>query len=284
VKWRFDYSGEPHFAIERDIVRLAKRIAAIGAAGMLAAVALSTSSNAQPVASAAATVAAADSDHDTVYVTGKDRAGNTTVTIYDPAKGVSPDQLREKLRSSGLTGVLNKGRTPSSSQPGQSKALACLSEGTARQWCDHQWDYGSYKDPQVYFLDSTTSAWPVVASVTEWNRATGIDSFWKSGSSACPSGVHCVTVANGSYGSTGWYGQTSWTPNTQGPVSVKLNDSYTLTANEHRTVACHELGHALALNHNTSTSSCLYSGTYISLVPNADDYKILPLIYPLAGT
>jgi hypothetical protein len=269
-------------------VRLAKRFAAIGAVGVLTAVALTTSSNAQPAEPVAAPAAAAtDSDHDTVYVTGKDRAGNLTVTIYDPAKGVTPDQLRDKLRRSGVTGVLDKGQAPPSSQPNQStqpKALACLSSGTARQWCDHQWDYGSYNDPQVYFLDSSSSAWPVVASVTEWNRATGIDSYWKSGTSACPTGVHCVTVNNGAYGATGWLGLTSWTPNTQGPVSVKLNDSYSLTAAERRTIACHELGHALSLNHNTSTSSCLYSGTYISLVPNADDYKLLPLIYPLAGT
>lgn len=270
-------------------MRLAKRLAAIGGISVLTAVAFTTSSNAQPVDPAAAPTAAptapaaaTNSEPDTVYATGKDRAGNTTVTIYDPAKGVTPDQLRQKLRSNGVTGVLDKGQAPPANKT--SAALACLSEGTARQWCDHQWDYGAYNDPQIYFLDSSTSAWPVVASVTEWNRATGIDSFWKSGSSACPSGVHCVTVANGAYGATGWYGQTTWTPNTQGPVAVKLNDSYTLTANEHRTVACHELGHALSLNHNTSTSSCLYSGTYISLVPNTDDYNILPKIYPLAGT
>ncbi|WBQ08336.1 hypothetical protein [Kribbella sp. CA-293567] len=265
-------------------MRLAKRIAAIGSVGLLTVVALTTSSNAQPIEPVAAPAATADAEHDTVYATGKDRAGNTTVTIYDPAKGVTPDQLRDKLRRSGVTGVLAKGQQPPSNQPTQQKALACLSEGTARQWCDHQWSYGAYNDPQVYFLDSTSSAWPVIASVTEWNRATGIDSFWKSGSTACPTGVHCVTVANGAYGSTGWLGLTTWTPNTQGPVSVKLNDSYTLTAAERRTIACHELGHALSLNHNTSTTSCLYSGTYVSLVPNADDYKILPLIYPLAGT
>ena len=263
-------------------MRLAKRFAAIGAAGVLTAVALTTSGYARPATpdSDSATEVATHSETDTVYAVGKDRAGRTTVTIYDPAKGVTPDQLRAKLRAGGVTGVLSKGQQPPQSQ----SALACLSQGTAVQWCDHQWDYGAYNDPQIYFLDSSTSSWPVLASVTEWNRATGIDSFWRSGSTACPSGVHCVTVANGAYGTTGWLGLTTWTPNTQGPVSVKLNDSYTLTASERRTIACHELGHALSLNHNSSTTSCLYSGTYISLVPNTDDYNLLPKIYPKAGT
>ncbi len=104
-------------------MRLAKRIGAIGAVGLLTAVALTTSSNAQPAEPAAAPAAAADSDHDTVYVTGKDRAGNTTVTIYDPAKGVTPDQLRDKLRRSGVTGVLSKGQQPPTSPPAEGTRL-----------------------------------------------------------------------------------------------------------------------------------------------------------------
>ncbi|MFC0625395.1 hypothetical protein [Kribbella deserti] len=268
-------------------MRLAKRLAAIVAAGGLAIVALPASGNAQPIdrSTAAAPVAATESPaEDTVYVVGKAKDGKTTVSIYDPAKSVTPDQLRDKLRRSGVDGVLSKGQQPPKAQPGQRTALACQSYGTARQWCDHQWSYGGYNDPQVYFLDHTSSAWPVSASVTEWNKAVGIDSFYRYYTLGCPSGVHCVDVYNGAYGTTGWYGLTTWTPGTQGPVTVKLNDSYTLTAAEHRTIACHELGHALSLNHNTATSSCLFSGTYVSLVPNADDYKILPLIYPLAGT
>ncbi|MEU8221821.1 matrixin family metalloprotease [Kribbella sp. NPDC048915] len=79
-------------------------------------------------------------------------------------------------------------------------------------------------------------------------------------------------------------GLTSWKPGTQGPVTVKLNDHYKLTANQRRTVACHELGHALSLDHATSTSSCMYSGKYISLHPSKHDYGLLPRIYPKPGT
>lgn len=281
-------------------MRLAVRFTTILSAGAFAAVALTTTGNAQTagqvsegrdtaaVAAASASTAAASAkaedshDTDTVYVVGKAKDGKTTVTIYDPAKGVTPDQLRDTLRKTGKT-VLGKGQQPPTAQPGQqpSKLLACLSYGTARQWCDHQWSYGGYADPQIYFLDHTSAAWPVTSAVTTWHQAVGIDSYYRWYTQGCPGGgTHCVHVYNGAYGATGWLGQTSWSPGTQGPVTVKLNDSYSLTANERRTIACHELGHALALNHNTATSSCLYSGTYISLTPNSNDYTLLSQIYP----
>jgi hypothetical protein len=277
-------------------MRQAVRVTAVLAAGGMAVVALTTSSNAQPTndqsvqatsLSAARPAAAAADDHsDTVYVTGKAKDGSVSVTIYDPAKGVTPDQLRDKLRRSGVTGVLDKGQQPPTTQPGQKQQLLleCFSYGSAREWCDHRWSYGSFRDPQVYFLDHTSSAWPVTSAVNDWYQAVGIDAYYRWYTAGCPGGTHCVNVYNGGYGATGWYGLTTWSPGTQGPVTVQLNDSYPLTANEHRTIACHELGHALSLAHNVSTSSCLYSGTYISLHPNGDDYNILPRIYPLSGT
>ncbi len=274
-------------------MRQAVRISAVLAAGGLVVLAAAGTSSAQPVDARAestrttTTAAPAADDHaDTVYVTGKAKDGTVSVTIYDPAEGVSPDQLRDMLRRSGVTGVLAKGQEPPTAQPGQkvNQPLACLSYGTAREWCDHRWSYGAYRDPQVYFLDHTSSAWPVTAAVNDWYQAVGIDAYYRWHTAGCPGGTHCVHVYNGAYGATGWYGLTSWSPGTQGPVTVKLNDSYSLTANQHRTIACHELGHALSLNHNTSTSSCLYSGTYISLRPNGDDYNLLPRIYPLSGT
>ncbi|HET6296315.1 MAG TPA: hypothetical protein VFG33_23225 [Kribbella sp.] len=278
-------------------MRQAVRVTAVLAAGGMAVVALTTSSNAQSVndqsvqaanlSAARHAAAAADDDHsDTVYVTSKAKDGTVSVTIYDPAKGVTPDQLRDKLRRSGVTGVLDKGQEPPTTQPNQKQGLlvACLSFGTAHQWCDRRWNYGGFRDPQVYFLDHTSSAWPVNAAVNVWNEAVGIDSYYRWYTAGCPSGRHCVNVYNGRYGINDWYGQTTWAPGTQGPVTVRLNDSYSLTANEHRTVTCHELGHALSLHHNTASGSCLKSGTYISLRPNIYDYELLKRIYPLSGT
>ncbi|MEU4389546.1 hypothetical protein [Kribbella sp. NPDC023855] len=124
------------------------------------------------------------------------------MTIYDPAVGVTPDQLRDKLRRSGVTGVLDKGQQPPTKQPGQKQeqVLECLSYGTAREWCDHRWSYGAYRDPQVYFLDHTSAAWPVTAAVNDWYQAVGIDAYYRWHTAGCPSGTHCVHVYNGGYG------------------------------------------------------------------------------------
>lgn len=274
-------------------MRQAVRISAVLAAAGLAVSAFAGTSNAQPVDAQAESIQAApaqqaDEHADTVYVTGKAKDGSTTVTIYDPATGVSPDQLRDMLRRSGVTGVLAKGVQPPSAQPGQKSSAAapaaCLSYGSAREWCNHRWSYGAFNDPQVYFLDHTNSRWPVTNAVADWYKAVGIDAYYRWYTAGCPSGRHCVNVYNGGYGASGWYGLTTWSPGTQGPVTVKLNDHYPLTANEHRTIACHELGHALSLDHATSTSSCMYSGTYISLHPSSNDYSLLPRIYPKPGT
>jgi hypothetical protein len=277
-------------------MRQAARITAVLTAAGMAVVGLTTSSSAQSVndqsvqatslSAARPATAAADDHSDTVYVTSKAKDGTVSVTIYDPAKGVTPDQLRDKLRRSGVTGVLDKGQEPPTKQPSQKQdlALACLSYGTAREWCNHRWNYDLFRDPQVYFLDHTSSAWPVRAAVAVWNEAVGIDSYYRWFTEGCPSGRHCVHVYNGRYGDTDWYGLTTWAPGTQGPVTVQLNDSYSLTANERRTITCHELGHALSLHHNTANSSCLRSGTYISLRPNVHDYELLKRIYPLSGT
>ncbi|WP_344196777.1 hypothetical protein [Kribbella karoonensis] len=267
--------------------------AVLAAAGVTILTFAATSS-AQPVRAVVqpTVVQAAPAPHDdadTVYVTGKAKDGSTTVTIYDPAEGVSPDQLRTMLRRSGVTGVLAKGVRPPTTQPGQKSAQAtapqaCLSYGSAREWCNHRWSYGAFNDPQVYFLDHTSSRWPVTNAVADWYKAVGIDAYYRWYTAGCPSGRHCVNVYNGNYGASGWYGLTTWNPGTQGPVTVKLNDHYSLTANQHRTIACHELGHALSLAHATSTSSCMYSGTYISLHPSSNDYSLLPRIYPKPGT
>ena len=276
-------------------MRQAARITAVLAAAGMAVVGLTTSSSAQSVndqsvqatsPSAARPVAAAADDHgDTVYVTSKAKDGTVSTMIYDPAKGVTPDQLRDKLRRSGVTGVLDKGQEPPTKQPSQTQDLAeaCLSYGTARQLCGRRWDYGLFRDPQVYFLDHTSSAWPVRAAVTVWNEAVGIDSYYRWFTDGCPSGRHCVDVYNGRYGDTGWYGRTRWDPGTQGPVTVQLNDSYPLDADGRRTVTCHELGHALALDHNTAYSSCMRTA-WESQRPNSHDFELLKRIYPLAGT
>jgi hypothetical protein len=137
----------------------------------------------------------------------------------------------------------------------------------------------------VYFLDHTSSTWPITAVVPEWNLAHGIDSWYRWFTSGCPgNGTHCVNVYDRDYGSTGWYGRAVITYNsstdTIDSAYVQLNDHYSGTAAEHRDTACQELGHTLGLGHNTSTSSCMYEFRTSQQVPNSDDFDMLHGIYP----
>lgn len=272
---------------------------------LLSSVLVAAASLAAPVASIAApsppasvaAMPAGERAESTEVFTVAPRGTGATVRLYDPAPGVTPAELRARLRATGAT-VVEAGervsdaiaRVQPKTGPGsteRSSALAaCLSYGTARQWCDRAWAANGFEDPQVYFLDHTSSSWPVSTSVSSWNQAQGIDSFYRWYTQGCPAGgVHCVHVYSGAYGSTGWTGEASWGTDSTGDydntanVTVKLNDSYPGTASERRNTTCHELGHALGLNHNTSTTSCLYSSRTSVLTPNADDYSLLPRIY-----
>lgn len=99
-------------------------------------------------------------------------------------------------------------------------------------------------------------------------------------------GARCVDVWNGNYGNNGWNGITyfSYVAGTtyrfaENGVSITLNDYYVTNFpndNKPRSVACHELGHALGLDHNTSQTSCLGpGGANRSLTPNPNDYSQL---------
>jgi hypothetical protein len=298
--------------------RLIWSIGAVAAAALLTVVQLADFSVAGPVlvrnALAAASSAGPDTagpalgpatndagdPQDTVYVVDRSGAGYS-VSIYDPAPGVTPDRLRASLRAQGHR-ALAKGVRPSDvlrgstttgspAAPVAGAAAACLTSNTARQWCDHVWAYNSFNDPQVYFIDYTSPAWPVSSAVPVWNRAVGIDSYYRWHTQGCPGGGrHCVWVYSANYGPVRWIGATTWAPDASGSygnvtnVTVQFNDYYGGTAAEHRNTACHELGHALGLDHNTSVYSCLYASRTSVQTPNGDDFALLPLIYPKPGT
>lgn len=150
------------------------------------------------------------------------------------------------------------------------------------------WRNNGFDDPQVYFRDHTPARWPVSASVREWNRAVGVDSFHTTGS--CPTGGrHCVHVWNANYGgSVGWSGYTYIQYDSayfmiDGQVVVHFNDYYAANSYLDRGTACHELGHALGLAHNGSLSSCMYYArtSSASNLPHSSDFDTLRyVIYP----
>lgn len=55
---------------------------------------------------------------------------------------------------------------------------------------------------------------------------------------------------------------------------VKLNGR-TTTTDQERSVICHEVGHALGLDHRGATSSCMYNGSTFPTSPDQHDYDVL---------
>jgi hypothetical protein len=223
--------------------------------------------------------AATGTDSD-VYALTAAPDGTTSLTIYRPAPGVTSADLSATLAAQGVNGIV----TPSAAA---AAALPC-SLGTARTLvCPPvKWARNGFAHPQVYFLDHTSSAWPLTAVVPNWNLAHGVDSWYRWFTAGCPGGGrHCVNVYDANYGGTGWTGLShfSWNSSNNfidGSVYTQLNDFYGGTAAEHRNTTCHELGHDLGLAHNVSTSSCLYFVRTSQQTPNADDFNMLAAIYP----
>ncbi|MFJ8644837.1 hypothetical protein ACIRNI_01705 [Streptomyces sp. NPDC093546] len=226
------------------------------------------------------------SHDDAVYVVQPRADGTTYIAVYDPAPGVSADQLRAGLRRQGVRGVQDAG------SPGGKAGIGTFGcapyVGTASAWCGAKWAYGPFNDPQVYFLDHTSDSWPVTDARVDWYQAPGIDAYYRWHTAGCPGGGrHCVHVYSGSYG-TDWYGVTEANTSggyfVDGSVTVKLNDQVTPnTYAARRSVACHEMGHALGLDHNGSTNSCL-SVPEFPQHPSSDDFGVLNLLYPKPGT
>ncbi len=220
---------------------------------------------------------------DAVYVVQPRSDGTTYTAIYEPAPGVTADELRSTLRRQGVRGVQDE-----SSALGIGIAGCSPIVGTASAWCGHKWAYGPFNDPQVYFLDHSGDSWPVTDARVDWYQAPGIDAYYRWHTAGCPGGGrHCVHVYSGNYG-TAWYGLTEASTSggyfVDGSVTVKLNDQVTPnTYAARRSVACHEMGHALGLDHNGSTNSCL-SVPEFPQHPSSDDFAVLNQLYPKPGT
>ncbi|MER8039064.1 matrixin family metalloprotease [Streptomyces hydrogenans] len=264
------------FRATRSMVGLAGLLLALtGLSVPQAAAAPSRGADAKP---------AAVQHEEAVYVVQERQDGTVYTAIYEPAAGVTPDELRASLRRQGIRGVQD-------AEPAAAAGLGALGcspvVGTASALCGAKWSYGAYNDPQVYFLDHTSDSWPVSDAQVDWYQSPGIDAYYRWYTAGCPSGRHCVHTYSGSYG-TDWYGQTSYTTSggyfVDGSVVVRLNDQITPnTYAARRSVACHEMGHALGLDHNGSTNSCM-SVPEFPQHPSSQDYSVLNLLYPKAGT
>jgi hypothetical protein len=210
------------------------------------------------------------------------RDGTTQVSEYEPAPGVSDAELYRRLLALGVPGL----QAPGVGQgAGTFSSTTCsLGSATTLECPQVHWARNGFAHPQVYFVDHTSSAWPVSTVVPVWNQAHGVDSWYRW--QTCPyiAGTHCVGVYNNDYGATGWVGWTNYAFDANrnlvdSRVTVYLNDHYPITAARHRKSACHELGHVLGLGHNSSSGSCMISGAYETPTPSAQDFSLVANIY-----
>ena len=193
--------------------------------------------------------------------------GRTTITIYDPAPGVTPEALADELRASGKQGVQvvthaadavsNLG--PNSCSYGYATTLNC----PVGYWANN-----GRSNPFVIFNDHSSAEWPVSSVVPKWNQVVGIDSGYRW--NACPlsTGAWCVDVVSGNYGDTGWEGMTHLSMELGGNGGrflsgawVQLNERHTPMGWTRNNTATHELGHILGLGHNSFVGDVMWGAS-----------------------
>jgi hypothetical protein len=250
--------------------------------------------------------AAARAASESVVSTVKDLGnGNSEQTVYDPAPGVTASQLATTLRAQGQQNVAviaaatalqtRTSKSGMSTQAAYPAARTACSYGTARTFCPTNplnpytaqlyWANDGYSDPQVYFNDHTGSLWPTDAAVYTWNQSVGVDSYYKY--NACgPAGTHCVDVSSGVY-NTDWTGLTTHGYETAtGRINyayTQLNERWQRQPDGYRKTVCHELGHALGLDHNVQDYSCMWANSteVAHRVPDSDDFNMLANLYSI---
>lgn len=228
---------------------------------------------------------------------------------------MSAATMYAELKARGVRGLHNPAAPPMRTMsPNTVNHLTSCRYGTAQTYLcatdstlSHQvrWADGCCAHPQVWFVDHTGSQWPVTSSTYEWNTAHGVDSLYVWGTCPGYSGQYCVSVVDANYGcnlgGTGvaftglttlsWNGSSFYLVS----ASIKLNDynglcpgpggtSYNLykNADGYRQMACHEMGHALGMGHNSDVGSCLVKDiqnfSYADL-PDSDDFTLIAQLY-----
>lgn len=147
---------------------------------------------------------------------------------------------------------------------------------------------------QIQLVDNASAEWdaPLRAAVAEWNKSPVIHINVTEGNVAAGCGFvrGKIVFCENNDGATGRFANTFWTTQGQGIyfdfVRIVINTYYQewkATGHPYQQIICHELGHALGLNHNED-GSCL-TGQYplpdpsINIYPSLHDFEELLTIY-----
>ncbi len=149
-------------------------------------------------------------------------------------------------------------------------------------------NFVSWRQDVVYVQDLTAGlkkadgspVWPVKAAAERWGEGNPVE--FRYTTRPCPKGAQCVVVrqselpapAVGS-AATGRVGSDIVS------ATVVLDTTFgrTNTATRRRNVVCHELGHALGLQHRTGPGSCMTSYVTDERYPSSADVRNLVTMY-----
>lgn len=157
---------------------------------------------------------------------------------------------------------------------------------SSSRWSDH---WARTANPLLVdfhiYLHSEGSWFPWTGTVmNDWSANASLDAFGhpRTVGETC-TGVQNghVNVCDGNFGA-GWSGVANVYIDGYGHIfkaSIQLNDDMPLTSNEKRNVYCHEVGHALGLEHWNYSNSCMDDTDFADLSPRQHDHDALNSLY-----
>jgi Matrixin len=248
----------------------------VAAAAVLAAAVSAAPASAAGTPTAPRVTASVEGEHLTIRTANPDGSG--VVQTYTVEQGTSLALLKQ-LQARGAVSAGTQ-VVPMSPDPGED----CSGYGTSTflttssTYCTPlRWPKFGAAEADVTVADYTPAAWPVKASANEWSTVDGINLWWRT---SCVGGMGCIQVDN-VWTSEAWHGSTTTGYNSDGYITysyIQVNDRF--SGVENRSTTCHELGHAIGLDHNSSTSSCMYGYSIGggNKYPTADDRNTLRYI------